>query len=178
MPDFNNSLHDGRESEWLRPKTTRRYLHPPKSERMFTLWKEGKIIFGEVEKGVDWRSYPELDCSGIWLVHTKYARPFDFHKTVDSLPENGTPIHKISNGFGGFSVDMEAFCNTDRKATCFIKVKVKNNAPYNVKDCLGFIVRSGKEKARFLILIMKMKKQRQLLSGQTSLLVLISLIKK
>ena len=29
-----------------RPKTTKRYVHPPYSERMFTLWAEGKIIFG------------------------------------------------------------------------------------------------------------------------------------
>lgn len=146
MPDFNKPLYDGREPEWLRPKTTRRYLHPPKSERMFTLWREGKIVFGEVLKGIDWRSYPELDCSAIWITHTKYARPFDFHRTVDSIHPSGAPIHTVSNGFGGFSVDMEAFCNTERKATCFIKITVKNNAPYVAKDKLGIVVRSGKEK--------------------------------
>jgi hypothetical protein len=113
---------------------------------MFTLWREGKIVFGEVQKGVDWRSYPELDCSAIWITHTKYARPFDFHRTVDSIHPSGAPIHTVSNGFGGFSVDVEAFCNTERKATCFIKITVKNNAPYTAKDKLGIVVRSGKEK--------------------------------
>ena len=37
------------ESKWLRAKTTRRYIHCPKAERMFTIWAEGKILFGEVE---------------------------------------------------------------------------------------------------------------------------------
>ena len=146
MPDFTKPLYDEREPEWLRPKTTRRYLHPPKSERMFTLWREGKIVFGEVQKGEDWRSYPELDCSAIWLAHSKYARPFDFHKTVDAIHESGAPIHTLSNGFGGFSVDVEAFCNTERRSTCFIKITLKNNAPYRVNDKLAIVVRSGKEK--------------------------------
>ena len=42
---------------WQRPKTTRRYLHPPKSERMYTLWREGKIIFSEVEVALE-AKYP------------------------------------------------------------------------------------------------------------------------
>ena len=31
--------------EWQRAKTTRRYIHPPKAERMYTLWADGKIIY-------------------------------------------------------------------------------------------------------------------------------------
>ena len=53
---------------WLRPKTTRRYLHPPKAERLYTLWAEGKLILGEVNRCIDWRSYRWLDCHGLWLV--------------------------------------------------------------------------------------------------------------
>ena len=49
-------------ASWLRPKTTRRYLHPPKAERMYTLWAEGKLILGEIDRCIDWRSYRWLDC--------------------------------------------------------------------------------------------------------------------
>ena len=37
---------------WQKPKTTRMYLHPPMAERMFTMWREGKIVFGENEVAV------------------------------------------------------------------------------------------------------------------------------
>ena len=30
--------------EWQSPNTTRTYLHPPKSERIITLWREGKLL--------------------------------------------------------------------------------------------------------------------------------------
>ena len=35
--------------EWQRAKTTRRYIHPPKAERMYTLWADGKIIYGDID---------------------------------------------------------------------------------------------------------------------------------
>ena len=52
--------------DWQRPKTTRRYLHPPKAERMFTLWREGKIIFGEVESPVN-KPYGDIISQGVWF---------------------------------------------------------------------------------------------------------------
>lgn len=54
-----------------RPRPTRRYLHPPRSERMFTLWAEGKIVFGENMRGRDHTSYGELDATVVVPVHTK-----------------------------------------------------------------------------------------------------------
>jgi len=146
MPDFLNPIHNQTDGQWLRPRTTRRYLHPPKSERMFTLWAEGKIIFGQVDVCSSFSDYPKLNCSGIWLVHTKYARPFDFRKTENYQATHDVPIHGIRNTFGGFAVDLEAFCDTKRKSTCFSKITVTNTAPYRVSDWIGLMVRSGKEK--------------------------------
>ena len=145
MPNFNDNMRGAIDGEWLRPKTTRRYLHPPKAERMFTLWREGKIILGDVVRGIDHRSYAELDCAGIWLVHTRRARSFDMRRAESSLCENGAPIHSLTNSFGGFTVDMEAFCNIERRPTCFVKITVKNNAPYKASDRIGLLLRSGKE---------------------------------
>ena len=72
-------------SNWVKPQTTRRYLHPPRAERMFTLWPEGKIIFGEniyqdIIGGSGAPTYLNLVSSGLWLVHSKYGRKFDFRK--------------------------------------------------------------------------------------------------
>ena len=36
------------EPKWERPKTTRRYLQGPFSERLLTYWREGKIACGEI----------------------------------------------------------------------------------------------------------------------------------
>ena len=84
-------------SAWLRPKTTRRYIHPPKAERMYTIWAEGKIIFGEIIQCIDWRSYRTLECSGLWLVHGDKDEQFDFHSAENRLPENGTPFHGLTH---------------------------------------------------------------------------------
>ena len=43
-------------TEWKRSKTTRRYLTPPMSERLYTFWREGKVAFGEMkyEEILEW----------------------------------------------------------------------------------------------------------------------------
>ena len=145
MLDFNKIIYDSKESEWQRPKTTRRYLHPPKSERLFTLWAEGKIVMGENMLGVDHTSYPELWSSGIWIVHTRHGRQLDFRKTKNFINEHGAPIHRIENSFGGMLLDVEAFCDTNRKSTCFVKIKVQNTAPYQASEKFGLVLRSGHE---------------------------------
>jgi len=119
---------------------------------MFTLWAEGKIVFGENHIGKSFRDYPLLDSSAIWMVYGKkpqkrYIKPFNFTETDNILPEDGTPIHGLGMEFGGFEVKLESFCDIGRRPTCFIEVRVKNTAPYTAKSCIGFVVRSAKEKA-------------------------------
>ncbi len=138
-------------SSWQRPRTTRRYLHPPRAERMFTLWAEGKILFGENEKGVDAGSYAALESVAVWLFHSrnaaKYCTPFKYDEVTNIQPADGTPVHAVQHEYGGFDVTLEAFCNITRKPTCFFQVRVKNNAPYRAKHAVGLAVRRGKEKS-------------------------------
>ena len=136
---------------WVKPRTTRRYLHPPRAERMFTLWPEGKIIFGEniyqdIIGGSGAPTYLNLTSSGIWLVHSKYGRKFDFRKTENVIRPDGVPVHGIVNRFGGFKTELEAFCDIGRKPTCFIRIRLTNETPYTATDKLGLVVRTGKEK--------------------------------
>jgi hypothetical protein len=86
-----------------------------------------------------------IPCSGIWAVHTRHARVFDFKNAKLRVPEDGTPIHGLTATFGGFEMDMEAFCDTARQSTCYIKVTVTNCSPYRARERFGLVVRSGKE---------------------------------
>ena len=65
---------------WQRPNTTRTYLHPPKSERMVTLWREGKLMLGLVElaPGPTVPKYSELISFGLWPVYGEAALAADF----------------------------------------------------------------------------------------------------
>ncbi len=134
---------------WQRVNTNKRYLHPPKSERLFTIWPEGKIIMGENQYPRDTDTLiinDNIPCSGIWPVHTRHARVFDFKNAKLRTPADGTPIHGVMATFGGLEMDIEAFCNTERKATCFVKVTITNRAPYRARERFGLVIRSGKER--------------------------------
>jgi len=131
---------------WERPKTTRRYIHPPKAERMYTIWAEGKIIFGEVVKNIDWRSYKTLECSGLWLLHGNGDEQMDFRTARNIIPEDGTPIQGLTNRVGEIEVTYETFCDIDRKPTCFVRLTFTNRGTQKVQHPFSLLLRSGKEK--------------------------------
>lgn len=133
-------------SSWQRPKTTRRYVHPPKAERMYTIWAEGKIILSQIEKGIDFRSYPHLECNGIWPVHGEDDQPFDFRFCENRIPENGTPIHGLIHRLDQLCVELEVFCSVERKPTCFLRIRITNNGTESLQHPFALLMRSGKEK--------------------------------
>lgn len=138
------------EQLWQRPQTVKRYLHPPKAERLFTFWREGKIMFGENQFPTDTATAVinhNIPCSGIWPVHSRYARMFNFRNAEPLISEDGTPIHGLRTSFGGFEVEIEAFCDTVRKCSCYIRYTVTNRASYRARERFGLVVRSGKEQA-------------------------------
>jgi len=133
------------ESKWLRPITTRRYIHCPKTERMFTIWSEGKIIFGEMMESFDGKKYwDEVPCSGIWFTDGD-KNQFDFKKTVNHFREDGIPVHSVEHNINDIKVNIEAITNVCRKPTCFIKVTLTNTTKKDINEKLGFFVRSGLE---------------------------------
>lgn len=134
------------ESKWLRAKTTRRYIHGPKAERMFTIWAEGKIVFGEVEGGFDPSAYwRDVFSSLIWFVHGKENEQFDFKKCVNVVREDGIPVQGLKHSFSGIDVNIEAISNICRKPTCFIKVTLTNTTENTLSDTFGFLLKSGPE---------------------------------
>lgn len=139
---------------WERPKTIKRYLHPPKSERLFTLWTEGKILLGEVNVkaftvGNDYKTgrnyYFGLESCFVWLLHGKDAQQFDFRNGKTIITDDGAPFHALAYRLGDVEVKLEAVCNTARKASCFGKVTVTNNGAAAAADQIVLMLRSGKE---------------------------------
>lgn len=121
--------------------TTRRYVHPPKAERMFTLWKEGKIVFGEINEPLRANCY-EIVSRGVWFTYGDGIAA-DFHTAENVLREDGIPVHGLKNSFGGLSVELETFTSFERCPTCYIKAVVKNNS--DTAEKFGAMIRTGKE---------------------------------
>lgn len=139
---------------WQRPKTTRRYLHPPKSERLFTLWAEGKILFGQVNLngfpiGAGYEAgkyyYRALESCAVSLVCGADAQQPDFRNVKNLITEDGTPVHAVQYALGDLTLTLEGFCNTQRKATCFSKVTLHNHSSAAAEETVGLLLRSGKE---------------------------------
>ena len=119
----------GEEASWQRPRTTRRYLHPPLTQNMFTLWNDGKIIRGDVAHHHDWSDkYPDLKSDIIWVMHGEKDEPFDFKTAENRIPEDGMPFHGLTWRKDGLVISLDAFCDTGvRLPTCFVRLTVEND---------------------------------------------------
>ena len=130
---------------WNKPKTTRRYLNPPRSERLHTLWAEGKLVFGEVYAPGGLEDYTSYISSGIWFVRGRESLQLDFHNTKNIIREDGVPIHGIINDSGDLSFEIEAFSSYERVPKCFIKLAVRNKSEEETYERIGFVMRRGRE---------------------------------
>lgn len=125
-------------ADWERPRTTRRYLHPPMADSMYTIWSDGKIMRGENRHQHDWKiGYHELMADILWVMHGD--KPFDFKTAENRLPANGIPFHGLTWREGGLVTELDAFCETGpRSPACFVRLTVRNegvaamNEPYAV----------------------------------------------
>lgn len=129
--------------EWQRAKTTRVYLQPPKAERLITLWREGKVMLGEIETPIN-QPYENLTASGIWFLDGS-GNQASFKDSHYELREDGIPVHKLVFELGELCAILECVCDFSRCPSAHIKLTVssKNGAPVSSK--VGFVIRCGKE---------------------------------
>ena len=74
-------------ADWEQPSTTRRYLHPPMVNCMYTFWNDGKIMRGENRHRQDWKiGFHELMADVMWVFHVEDEKPFDFKASENRLP--------------------------------------------------------------------------------------------
>ena len=131
-------------SSWMRPRTTRRYLHPPMAECMFTLWNDGKVIRGENIHRHDWQVpyRTDLTADALWVMHGADDVPFDFTTSANHLPQDGTPFHGLSWRLGRLYVRMDAFCETGVRApACFLRLTFANEGADAVSEPIAVYLR-------------------------------------
>ena len=134
---------------WERPRTTRRYLHPPMSECMFTLWNDGKVMRGANIHRHDWQVdyWKNLSADVLWVLHGADERPFDFKLAENRLPTDGTPFHGLSWRLDcGLSVRMDAFCETGtRTPACFLRLTFADEGDAEVREPIAVHLRKLQE---------------------------------
>ena len=125
---------------WQRPFTNKRYLHPPFSENMFTMWPEMRLICGDViEKTAGYIS------AGLRVLVGEDMQSPDFTRVHYHTREDGAPVHGLHHDFDGYTMTMESFCNTERVCTCFTRFTVTSRADGPVHVYLSLLPRTGRE---------------------------------
>ena len=130
--------------KWERPKTTRRYLHGPFAERLLTFWREGKIAFGEVERG-EGKSSTHGRAHVVWLVHGDDDKPFDFREAEMLQPEGGEPDHAQRWHSGPLEVTLAACAPCGRRTSAYVRLTVRNAGTSPVRERVAFLLREGPE---------------------------------
>ena len=129
--------------KWQRFKTTRMYIHPPKAERIFTLWREGKIMMGEIETPIN-QPYENVNAAGVWFVDSEGHRA-DFELSEYVVREDGIPTHGLKFYLGSLECTVECASPFERKPTLYGKLTVRGNKGQDVSEKFGFMLRDGKE---------------------------------
>ena len=134
-------------ARWERPKTTRRYLQGPFAERLLVFWREGKIVFGEIDHKDDWSLEYKTDvrAHAAWLVHGADDEAFDFRKAELRQPEGGEPDHSQVWREGPLEVELAACAPWGRKPSAFVRLTVKNTGDAAVTEPFAFLLREGLE---------------------------------
>ena len=110
---------------------------------MYTIWREGKIMFGENVVAVR-SEYFDIISAGIWFLDGELI-PFDFHEASYVSREDGIPVQGLSMKLGVLDFTIEAYSNFSRTPTCNVKVRVENNRITEESAKFGFMLRTGKE---------------------------------
>ena len=114
------------------------------SERFYTLWSEGKLLFGEAVMALGMKYFEIIDV-GMWFFDGTDGVEFDIKKSTLSQCEDGTPIHSVKNKLGGLDFSLEACSPFGLKSACFVKIRIENNTDEPSLEKLGFILRTAKE---------------------------------
>ena len=138
---------DGVPPRWEKPKTTRRYLHGPLSERLLTFWREGKLVFAENEHRADWRfPYAQQMAHGAWLVRGD-GTAFDFKAAELNVTRGGEPDHSQYWLDDGVCVRLSACSPFGRKPSVFARATFSNEGKSPVSREFLLLLRKAPEMA-------------------------------
>lgn len=155
-------------SPWGKFFTSKRYLHPPFAENIVTMWPSSMILIGEILGGKDSqktndkkRDESALPSAGVIFSVNRTREQLMFapqgiendmksgfmpQEIVDyATRKDGVPVHSFVKNFDEFRFYEEAFCDTERIPTTYIKVTLENvlSEPQTLR--FGVCVGSGEE---------------------------------
>ena len=131
-----------RSPAWLRPKTTKLYLHAPLSERIAILSPDLKLLSLSL---LDDGTHVGQPGVGLHLLHGKKMIPYDMERTKFDPVQGGLPIY-TARATGACDLALEAFCTEERNPTIYFKITLKNTKGRAVRSAIGLMPRSGQEK--------------------------------
>ena len=128
--------------KWQRPKTTRVYIHPPMSNRMYTLWREGKVVLGDAKVALN-EEYFDLVSSGIRFLFGDGE--LDFRTNKYKVREDGIPVHKLIGKTDKLSVELTVYATAGQDSALRMRLALLNKAQSKICERVGIMMRTAKE---------------------------------
>ncbi|MBE7053962.1 MAG: hypothetical protein E7391_06790 [Ruminococcaceae bacterium] len=161
------------EQPWGKAFTNKRYLHPPFSENIITMWPNSTILISEIttEKPM-WKDFEKIGkgCvyqtpsagvvftlkrdSDLILRQRRSSKYNGYMWSSELMPQNktqyktrkdGIPVHSFTKDFDVVKFHEEAFCDNERVPSAYIKVVVENCFGISQTVELGVLTRTGHE---------------------------------
>lgn len=130
--------------------TQKRYLHPPLAENMVSMWANSMILIGEIRGGRESqailagrRDQSTLPSSALIFTLNGQFMPREIIKY--RARKDGYPIHALSKDIDGVRFSEEAFCDSERVPTVYIRVALENITDAPLSFTFGAMVRTGPE---------------------------------
>lgn len=139
-----------KERPWGVTFTQKRYIHPPLAENMVSMWANSMILIGEIRGGRESqailagrRDQSTLPSSA--LIFTLNGNFMPRESTKYKSRKDGYPIHALSKDVDGIRFFEEAFCDSERVPTAYVKVTLQNITDAPITFTFGAMVRTGPE---------------------------------
>ena len=135
---------------WGKSHTPKRYISPPFSENIITLWPSTMVCIGEICGGKE----PQIFTQGK-IAESKYESSviaflykeqlFDQYKVTNKIRDDGIPVHTVCHTLDDAEFELETFCNTDRVSTVFARATITNTSESEISDVVTLVSRTGPE---------------------------------
>lgn len=127
---------------WLRPMTTKLYLHPPKSKRMITLWPDFKIVDSRIAS----TTKVGADAFGVALAFGPGGESVDWRETRIEVRADGAPIHRLNAVLpSGIQLSAEAVTGLEDVPDVSWLLTFQNYTDHKIQELAWVIPRYGNE---------------------------------
>ena len=156
------------ENPWGKTFTDKRYVHPPLSECIVSMWGSSMVLYGEINskdpmmsEGTPKKKGSTLPSAGVIFTVKRLEETYvpkhelDYPLTGEFMPalatkygvrDDGIPVHSMVKDFDDFKFYQEVFCDEQRIPITYIKVSLENGFGKKQRFVLSTLLRVGHEK--------------------------------